>query len=150
MSINLNQLRNTSAKIRIKLCEFPNKQYDFNSICLMPTNLYGLGDNYHPTNSHVIPGLIRKFHEASINDSKTVTCWGSGNPFREFLYVDDLAKGCIFCLEHWNLKNNNAPKDKHGNLLHWLNIGTGKEISIKELAQKIATCPTTEERLSGT
>ena len=122
----------------IKLCQSLNAQYDFNSICLMPTNLYGPGDNYHPTNSHVIPALIRKFYSAKNDLNDSVTCWGSGSPYREFLHVDDLADGCIFALENWNTKNANAPKDENGNPLQWLNIGTGKEITIKDLAIKIA------------
>ena len=122
----------------IKLCQSLNEQYDFNSICLMPTNLYGPGDNYHPTNSHVIPALIRKFYSAKNDLNDSVTCWGSGSPYREFLHVDDLADGCIFALENWNTKNANAPKDENGNPLQWLNIGTGKEITIKDLAIKIA------------
>ena len=122
----------------IKLCQSLNEQYNFNSICLMPTNLYGPGDNYHPTNSHVIPALIRKFYSAKNDLDNSVNCWGSGSPYREFLHVDDLADGCIFALENWNTKNVNAPKDENGNPLQWLNIGTGKEITIKELAIKIA------------
>jgi len=122
----------------IKLCEALNKQYNFNSISLMPTNLYGPGDNYHPTNSHVLPSLIRKFHEAKKNSLKKVVVWGSGKPYREFLHVDDLAKGCIFALENWNTRNITAPKDKDGKPLYWLNIGTGIDISIKDLVQKIA------------
>ncbi len=123
----------------IKLCQSLNEQYDFNSICLMPTNLYGPGDNYHQNNSHVIPSLIRKFHKAKNDLNESVNCWGSGSPFREFLHVDDLADGCIFALENWNTKDVNSPKDDNGNPLYWLNIGTGKEISIKDLAIKIAS-----------
>ena len=122
----------------IKLCEALNKQYNFNSISLMPTNLYGPGDNYHPTNSHVLPSLIRKFYEAKKNSFKNVVVWGSGKPYREFLHVDDLAEGCIFALENWNTRSNSAPKDKDGKTLYWLNIGTGIDISIKDLVQKIS------------
>ena len=122
----------------IKLCEALNKQYNFNSISLMPTNLYGPGDNYHPTNSHVLPSLIRKFHEAKKNSLKNVVIWGSGKPYREFLHVDDLAEGCIFALENWNTRSITAPKDKDGKPLYWLNIGTGIDISIKDLVQKIS------------
>jgi len=122
----------------IKLCEALNKQYKFNSISLMPTNLYGPGDNYHPTNSHVLPALIRKFYEAKENFSKKVIVWGSGKPYREFLHVNDLADGSIFALENWNTRSHSAPKDKDGKTLYWLNIGTGFDITIKDLVQKIA------------
>ena len=122
----------------IKLCESLNKQYNFNSLSLMPTNLFGPGDNYHPKNSHVVPALIRKFYEAKKNSLSNVVLWGTGKPYREFLHVDDLAQGCIFALENWNTKNNYAPKDSNNNLLYWLNIGTGYDISIKELAMKIS------------
>ncbi len=122
----------------IKLCEALRKQDNFDAICLMPTNLYGPGDNYHPTNSHVLPALIRKFYEAKLNKSKFVTCWGSGSPEREFLHVDDLAKASRFVLENWDPNGKFAPKDKDGNQLIFLNVGTGKDISIKELAKKIA------------
>ncbi len=122
----------------IKLCEALRNQDNFDAICLMPTNLYGPGDNYHPTNSHVLPALIRKFHEAKLNNSKVVTCWGSGSPEREFLHVDDLARASRFVLENWDPNEKFAPKDKDGNQLIFLNVGTGKDISIKELAKKIA------------
>ena len=122
----------------IKLCEALRKQDNFDAICLMPTNLYGPGDNYHPTNSHVLPALIRKFYEAKLNNSKFVKCWGSGSPEREFLHVDDLAKASRFVLENWDPNEKFAPKDKDGNQLIFLNVGTGKDISIKDLAKKIA------------
>ena len=122
----------------IKLCEALRKQDNFDTICLMPTNLYGPGDNYHPKNSHVMPGLIRKFYEAKINNSNFVKCWGSGNPEREFLHVDDLAKACRFALEIWDPEEESAPKDNDGNPLIFLNVGTGKDISIRDLATKIA------------
>tara|TARA_X000000950_G_scaffold79229_1_gene99643 strand:+ start:1338 stop:2327 length:990 start_codon:yes stop_codon:yes gene_type:complete len=118
----------------IKLCQSLRQQYNFDAISLMPTNLYGTGDNYHPMNSHVMPALIRKFHEAKISNSEEVVCWGSGNPMREFLHVDDLGKACIFALETWDPDTKNAPKDKIGNILTYLNVGTGKDISIKNLA----------------
>ena len=104
----------------------------------MPTNLYGPGDNYHPENSHVMASLIRKFTEAKNIQKERVICWGSGKPFREFLHVDDLSDSCLFLLENWDPLSSNAPKDKNGNNLYYLNVGTGKEISIKELAYKIA------------
>ena len=104
----------------------------------MPTNLYGEGDNYHENNSHVLPALIKRFYEAKINSVRNVNCWGTGSPFREFLHVDDLADACIFALEKWNTFSENSPKDSEGNILYWLNVGSKEEISIKELAYKIA------------
>ena len=122
----------------IKLCEALNIEYDFDSICLMPTNLYGPNDNYHPSNSHVIPGLIRKFEYAKENNLGSVTCWGSGSPLREFLYVDDLAEACLFALEKWKpiIKKNKFNHNE--NDLPWLNVGSDCEISIKELAGLIS------------
>ena len=113
----------------IKQCSSLKLQYGFDSISLMPTNLYGPGDNYHPTNSHVLPALIRRFQEAIELNKKKVTCWGSGKPLREFLHVDDLASACLFVLEKWKPMNEE---------IHYLNVGTGKDISIKELAYMIA------------
>ncbi len=113
----------------IKQCSSLKIQYDFDSISLMPTNLYGPGDNYHPTNSHVLPALIRRFQEAKDSRKNEVTCWGSGNPLREFLHVDDLADACLFVLEEWKPNKED---------IHYLNVGTGQDISIKELAYKIA------------
>ena len=122
----------------IKLCEALREQENFDSICLMPTNLYGPGDNYHPFNSHVLPALIRKFFEAKKNNLPSVTCWGSGKPYREFLHVDDLAKACVFALEKWDPNEKSSPKDINGNPLNFLNVGTGIDLSIKELASIIA------------
>ena len=122
----------------IKLCEALFEQYGFNAISLMPTNLYGPGDNYHPLNSHVLPSLIRKFYKARLNGEKEVLCWGTGNPLREFLHVDDLAEACVFALENWDLKSQESPKDNNGKILPFLNVGTGKDISIRELAKKIS------------
>ena len=122
----------------IKLCEALKKQYNFNAISLMPTNLYGPGDNYHRENSHVLPSLVRRFYEAKISNQKEVICWGSGSPFREFLHVDDLGDACVFALEKWDIDNINSPKDKNGSPLSFLNVGTGMDISIKELANLIA------------
>ena len=122
----------------IKLCEALKKQYNFNAISLMPTNLYGPGDNYHPTNSHVLPSLIRRFIEAKIKKQKKVICWGSGTPLREFLHVDDLGRACVFVLEKWDQDNENAPKYQDGSPLPFLNVGTGIDISIKELANLIS------------
>jgi GDP-L-fucose synthase len=105
----------------IIMCQSYNKQYGTNFISVMPTNLYGPNDNYHPLNSHVLPALIRRFHEAKVNKTPKVTIWGTGNPTREFLYSDDLADACIFLMEKHN-----------GNDI--VNIGSGKEVTIRELA----------------
>ncbi len=121
----------------IKLCEALRIQKKFDAISLMPTNLYGPGDNYHPTNSHVLPSLIRKFIEANDN-SGIVKCWGTGEPLREFMHVDDLGDACLFALEKWDLNCKSAPKDINGDTLSFLNVGTGKDISIKELTSLIA------------
>ena len=122
----------------IKLCEALRKEYNFDAISLMPTNLYGTGDNYHPQNSHVMASFIRKFYEASINSLPSVTCWGTGKPLREFLHVDDLGDAVVFVLENWDPSSVNAPKDENNNSLTILNIGTGKDITIKDLACKIS------------
>ena len=122
----------------IKLCQSLREQYKFDAISLMPTNLYGTGDNYHPMNSHVMPALIRKFHEAKNGNIEEVVCWGSGSPMREFLHVDDLGKACIFALENWDPETKDAPKDKFGKVLTYLNVGTGIDISIKNLAYLIS------------
>ena len=122
----------------IKLCEALNKQYNFDAISLMPSNLYGEGDNYDLFSSHVLPAFINRFHEAKEKNLKNVTCWGTGKALREFLNVDDLAEAILFCLENWSLNNNNAPKDPKNKKLAWLNVGSGEEITIKELAEKIA------------
>jgi GDP-L-fucose synthase len=110
----------------IKLCEAYHSQYGSNFISVMPTNLYGKGDNYHPENSHVLPALIRKFHEAKMNGSGEVVIWGTGTPKREFLYADDLASACFFLMENYN---DSSP----------VNVGTGTDISIAELATLIQT-----------
>jgi GDP-L-fucose synthase len=122
----------------IKLCEAMRKQYGFDAISLMPTNLYGPGDNYHPSHSHVIAALLRRFYEAKQSNAKRVTCWGSGLPRREFLHVDDLAAAAVFCLENWNPSNIDSPKNRNGEPLHYLNVGSGTDLTIKELAQLIA------------
>ena len=101
----------------------------------MPTNLYGPGDNYHPLNSHVFPALIKKISDAVESNSKKITCWGTGNPLREFLYVDDLAEACLFALENWNPI---TTKDINGKPLTHLNVGTGLDISIHDLAKIIS------------
>ena len=122
----------------IKLCESLRKQYGFDAISLMPTNLYGPGDNYHPENSHVLPALIRRFHEAKQAGAKSVTCWGTGSPLREFLHVDDLGKACVFALENWSALSSDASKDDQGNPLAFMNVGTGVDLTIKDLAEQIA------------
>ena len=122
----------------IKLCQALNIQYKFNAISLMPTNLYGPGDNYDQNNSHVLPGLIRRFYEAKINCADKVVCWGSGMPMREFLHVDDLAEASLFALEKWDLNNVSSPKDINGEVLTYLNVGTGKDITIKKLAYLVS------------
>jgi GDP-L-fucose synthase len=109
----------------LKMCQHYKKQYGVNYNSAMPCNLYGLNDNYHPKNSHVIPGLINRFHEAKINKAKIFEIWGSGTPKREFMYVDDLAKILLKLLEIKNLPD-------------WINIGTDQEFSILELAEKIS------------
>lgn len=108
----------------LEMCRYYRKQYGVKFYSAMPTNLYGPGDNYHTENSHVLPALIRRFHEAKINNSKEVCIWGSGNPRREFLHVDDLAEALFFLLSIEN------PPD-------WINIGTGKDQSILELANLV-------------
>ena len=122
----------------IKLCQALRKQHGFDAISLMPTNLYGPGDNYHPSNSHVIAALLRRFYEAHQNNAPSVTCWGSGTPRREFLHVDDLAAAAVFCLENWDPSRIKAPKDQSGEPLHYLNVGSGSDVTIKELAELIA------------
>ena len=122
----------------IKLCESLRKQYGFDAISLMPTNLYGPGDNYHPENSHVLPALIRRFHEAKEAGLETVTCWGTGSPMREFLHVDDLGKACVFALENWSALDQEAPRDDQGKPLAFLNVGTGVDLTINDLAEQIA------------
>ena len=109
----------------LKYCEFLNRQYGTDYISVMPTNLYGPNDNYHPEHSHVLPALIRRFHEAQESGAASVTCWGTGKPLREFLYVDDLANLCVFLMNHYS-----------GN--ETVNAGTGKELSIKELTELVA------------
>jgi GDP-L-fucose synthase len=109
----------------IKMCEAYRDQYGCNFISAMPTNLYGQGDNYHPSNSHVIPALIRRFHEAKLAGASEVEIWGTGRPLREFMYVDDLADACLFLMQHYNEKL-------------FINIGTGQEVSILDLAHLVA------------
>jgi len=108
----------------IKLCESANRQYNCDFISAMPTNLYGIGDNYHPENSHVLPALIRRFHEAKVANSNEVAVWGTGSPLREFLFADDVADACLFLIQNYS-------GDKH------VNVGSGEEITIKALAETI-------------
>ena len=115
----------------IKLCESLRRQYGFDAISLMPTNLYGPGDNYHPENSHVLPALIRRFHEAKESGAESVTCWGTGSPMREFMHVDDLGEACVFALEKWKPASGEC---------QFLNAGTGVDVSIKNLAEMISRC----------
>lgn len=109
----------------MKYCEYLNRQYGTDYISVMPTNLYGPNDNYHPTHSHVLPALIRRFHEAKESGAESVTCWGDGSPLREFLYVDDLANLCVFLMNNYS-----------GN--ETVNAGTGKELSIRKLTELVA------------
>ncbi|MBR1657031.1 MAG: GDP-L-fucose synthase [Synergistaceae bacterium] len=109
----------------LKYCEYLNTQYKTDYISVMPCNLYGPNDNYHPEHSHVMPALIRRFHEAKISGAKSVTCWGDGSPLREFLYVDDLAELCVFLMNNYS-----------GN--ETVNAGTGREITIKGLTELVA------------
>ncbi len=115
----------------IKLCESYNRQHgtDFRSV--MPTNLYGINDNFHPENSHVIPALMRRFHEAKVNNDAEVVVWGTGNAMREFLYVDDMAQASLFILEldEQTYQDNTQPMLSH------INVGTGKDVTIKEMAE---------------
>ena len=109
----------------LKYCSYLNRQYGANYISVMPTNLYGPNDNYHPEHSHVLPALIRRFHEAKAGGAPSVTCWGDGSPLREFLYVDDLANLCVFLMNHYSGDET-------------VNAGTGKELSIRSLAEMVA------------
>ncbi|HJV72918.1 MAG TPA: GDP-L-fucose synthase [Noviherbaspirillum sp.] len=119
----------------IKLCESYNRQYGTDYRSVMPTNLYGPGDNYHPENSHVIPALIRRFHEAKRSHAAEVVIWGTGSPHREFLFVDDMADACIHVMEL-----DRAVYEKHTTpALSHINVGTGDEVTIKELAETIRT-----------
>lgn len=109
----------------LKMCQAYRRQYDFDAIVAMPTNLYGPGDNYHPDNSHVVPALIRRIHDAKITATPRVTIWGSGTPLREFLHVEDLADAALFLMQYYNDEDP-------------VNVGSGQEVSIAELAGAIA------------
>jgi GDP-L-fucose synthase len=118
----------------IKLCESYNRQYNCDYRSVMPTNLYGPGDNYHPENSHVTPALIKKFHEGKNNNASKVTIWGSGKPKREFLYVDDMAAACVYVM---NLEKIIYQQETKPMLSH-INVGTNQDLTIKKLAEAIA------------
>ena len=122
----------------IEMCWSYNRQYGTQYLAVMPTNLYGPGDNYHPENSHVIPAMIRKFHEAKVNNQATVTIWGTGTPKREFLYSDDMAKACVFVM---NLEDAQfqplLAADRNDGLPPLLNLGSGSDLTIAELADLI-------------
>ena len=109
----------------LRYCAYLRRQYGADFISVMPTNLYGPGDNYHPTHSHVLPALLRRFHEAREQGLEEVTCWGDGSPLREFMYVDDLADLCLFLMQNYSGEET-------------VNAGTGKELTIKELTEKVA------------
>ena len=109
----------------LKYCEYLNTQYGTDYISVMPCNLYGIGDSYHPEHSHVLPALIRRFHEAKVSGASSVTCWGDGTPLREFLYVDDLAELCVFLMNSYSGSET-------------VNAGTGREITIKGLTELVA------------
>ena len=118
----------------IKMCESYNRQYNTDYRSVMPTNLYGPGDNYHPENSHVIPALIRRFHDAKVNGAKQVLAWGSGSPLREFLHVDDMASASIHLMNMSRI----SFEEHTSVMLSHVNVGTGIECSIKELTEKVA------------
>ena len=122
----------------LKLCDALNKQYGFDAISLMPTNLYGTGDNYDLQNSHVLPALIRRFCEAKEKNFKSVTCWGDGSALREFLHCDDLGDACVYTLENINSELIQNAKGLKDHFLNHINVGSGTDISIKDLAIKIS------------
>ncbi len=113
----------------LRYCEYLNRQYGTDYISVMPTNLYGINDNYHPEHSHVLPALIRRFHEAKVNGDERVVCWGTGKPLREFLFADDLADACVYIMENCSAKDLDNET---------VNIGSGKEVTIKRLAETVA------------
>jgi GDP-L-fucose synthase len=109
----------------IKMCQAYRHQYGFNSVALMPTNLYGVGDNFNPITSHVIPGIMRRVHNAKVNNDEYIECWGDGSPMREFLYIDDFAEACYNCMIEYDSDQ-------------IINIGSGEDITIKELTELMA------------
>ncbi|EPK6164904.1 GDP-L-fucose synthase [Providencia stuartii] len=118
----------------IKLCESYNRQYARDYRSVMPTNLYGENDNFHPENSHVIPALIRRFHDAKLNNDKQVVVWGTGTPMREFLYVDDMAAASVYIME----LDKKTYQENTQSMLSHINVGTGKDCTIREMAETIA------------
>jgi len=120
----------------IKMCESFNRQYDVDYRCVMPTNLYGSNDNFHHENSHVIPAMMQRFHEAKLNKASSVIVWGTGNPKREFLYVDDMANASIHVM---NLSKNDFLSVVSNPMCSHINVGTGKDITIRELAKTMAS-----------
>lgn len=122
----------------LKLCEYLNTHHpdkaDF--ISIMPCNLYGPGDNYHPEHSHVIPALLRKFHEAKVNEQSSVTMWGTGSAMREFLHIDDVADACFFLMQHYSGDVNESQVNMPG--VSWVNVGCGTDITMKDLGKLIA------------
>ncbi|PIT88135.1 MAG: GDP-fucose synthetase [Candidatus Magasanikbacteria bacterium CG10_big_fil_rev_8_21_14_0_10_36_32] len=116
----------------IKMCQSYNRQYETNFIAVMPTNLYGIKDNFDLKNSHVLPAMIRKFHEAKVKGENEVVLWGTGAPLREFLCVDDMAEGCIFLMNHFN-----PTKEQNEKGEIFMNLGTGEDLTIKNLAEKV-------------
>ncbi len=109
----------------IKMCQAYRRQYGCDFISAMPTNMFGPNDNYHPQHSHVLPALIRRFHEAKAAGAPFVTCWGSGSPRREFLYSDDFARACVFLMEHYSEEQ-------------FINVGSGSDVTVRELAETVA------------
>ncbi len=124
----------------IEMCWAYNRQYQTQFLAVMPTNLYGPGDNYHPENSHVIPALIRRFHEAKLANAPSVTVWGTGTPKREFLYSEDMADACVYLM---NLPDEQfvplLGQDRNDGLAPLVNIGVGHDLSIRELAETVAS-----------
>jgi GDP-L-fucose synthase len=127
----------------IKLCTAYNKQYGTNFLSVMPTNLYGIGDNYDLENSHVLPAMIRKFHEAKVSGSNQVVLWGDGSPLREFLYSDDLSDAVVYLMEHRDAQ------DLRNSAGDFINIGSGQELTIKKLAETVRAVVYEKELQSG-
>lgn len=122
----------------IEMCWSYNRQFGTHYLAVMPTNLYGPGDNYHPENSHVIPGLIRKFHEAKVNGAESVSVWGTGRPRREFLYSDDMADACVFVMSLPDAAFSEfLGADRNDGLAPLINVGTGTDLTIHELAEEV-------------